>query len=316
MSANKISFLAIVGACMIWGLSPLYYKLLTHVPPQEILAHRALWSLIFFAALLAVQGRLHEIAAVLRSRRQVVQVALATSMVSVNWFLFIYATQVDQVRETSLGYFILPLVVILIGRLGFGEPLDRLQWSAVALATVAVVVLTIGLGVAPWISLILAATFGYYSAIKKNLPVGPVVSVTCEVLLFLPLGLVLFWFSWRDGGGVFATDLGDSLLLMASGLITALPLILFSVAARQLPLSTLGILQYINPTLQFLLAIVVFGEPLTVWHSAAFSLIWIALALYTVALLRQDRAARRVIIAEAGVSASKIKSRRDESAKP
>lgn len=316
MTSSQTGVLAMIGACVIWGVSPVFYKELSHIPPQEVLAHRALWSLIFFAGVLALQGRLGEMRAAFSGWRRTGVIALAAATISANWFLFILAVQIGRTTETSLGYYIYPLVAVLIGRFVFAERLGRAQWVAVGLATVAVLVLTVGLGAAPWISLVLAVTFGLYGTIKKELPLGPVVSVTCEILMFLPVAAVLLALAHGTGQGAFGTDLRDSVLLILSGPITALPLILFSTAARRVAMSTVGVLQYINPTLQFLCAVVVFGEAFTQWHAIAFPLIWTALAIYSVALLRQESAARKTAIAEAGVSVTVMNSASDPSAKP
>lgn len=293
MSAERTGILAIFGACLIWGLGPLYWKLLSHVPAIEVLAHRTFWSLVIFALYLGLQGRLAELRAALGSRRKAGVIALAALMVSVNWFLYIWSIANEHATEASLGYFLFPLVAVLMGRLVFGERPDALQWSAIALAGLAVLVLTVGLGVAPWIALTLAITFGLYGLIKKQLDIGPVVSVTAEVVLLLPVSLVILGQIHATRGGAFGADLQDSLLLIVAGLVTATPLMLFSYAARRVTMSTLGLVQYLNPTLQFFCAVVIFGEPFGLWHGIAFPVIWAALALYSVALVRQDRAARR-----------------------
>lgn len=293
MSAERAGVLAIIAACLIWGLGPLYWKLLRHVPAIEVLAHRTFWSLVIFAVYLGLQGRLGELRTALGSRRQIGVIALAALMVSVNWFLYIWSIANEHATEASLGYFLFPLVAVLMGRLVFGERPDRLQWAAIALAGLAVLVLTIGLGVAPWIALTLALTFGLYGLIKKQLSIGPVVSVTAEVLLLLPVSLAILGQIHGTRGGAFGADLQDSLLLIFAGLFTATPLMLFSYAARRVTMATLGVVQYLNPTLQFFCAVVIFGEPFGLWHGIAFPMIWMALALYTVALIRQDRAARR-----------------------
>ncbi len=291
MTDTQKGLLAIIAASMIWGLSPIFYKALTHIPPAEVLAHRTGWSLVIFSALLALQGRLHEIRSALSTRRNIALIAFAAAMISANWYLFIVSIQINRATEASLGYYIFPLVAVLIGRFGFGERLGRGQWLAVGLATVAVGVLTWGLGVAPWVSLVLATSFGLYSAVKKNLPVGPVVSVTCETLFFLPIGLAILIARHGAGQGAFGQDLTDSVLLILSGPMTALPLILFSYAARRVSMATVGLLQYINPTLQFLIAVLIFGEAFTLWHQIAFALIWTALAIFSVTTFRTSRAA-------------------------
>ncbi len=301
MSNTQKGVLAMIGACVIWGLSPLYYKLLSHIPAQNVLAHRTLWSLVFFAGVLAVQGRLGAMgAAFMGGWRQVALIGLATMMVSTNWFLFIYATQINRNTETSLGYYIFPLVAVLIGRLGFGERLGRAQWLAVVLAALAVLVLTWGLGGLPWISLTLAITFGLYGAIKKGLAIAPMVSVTCEVAMFAPISLLILGLADASGQGAWGDTVQDNMLLVASGPITALPLILFSAATHRIQMATVGLLQYINPTLQFFAAVVLFSEPFSRWHVIAFGLIWAALAIYSATLMRQSNATRRAAMASSG----------------
>ena len=233
--------LAMVGACTIWGLSPLFYKMLAHVPPPEVLSHRTLWSVIFFTGVLAFQRRLPELGSAFRGRRQIGVIALAAAMISVNWFIFILSIQIGRATEASLGYYIFPLMTVLVGWMWFGERLGAAQWGAVALAAVAVLVLTIGLGVAPWISLVLATTFAVYGALKKGLALGPVVSVTCEILIFLPFWLILLGWYHATGQGHFGIGWLTSLLLILSGPLTAMPLILFSYAARRVRLDRLGL---------------------------------------------------------------------------
>jgi chloramphenicol-sensitive protein RarD len=302
MSQTTKGMAAMIGATVIWGLSSLYYKLLAHVPPLEVLSHRTLWSLIFFGVVLALRGRLGEVTRLLARPRSFGLVALAAVAISANWFMFIYSIQAGHAVEASLGYYIFPLVAVLLGMLVFGEHLSRPKWLAVALAALAVATLTWGLGVAPWISLGLAFTFGTYGVVKKGLNAGPTVSVTAEVAVLAPLAAVWLWGVHMQGwtgvvgrpGGFFAHGLSDSLLLMFSGVLTATPLMLFTTASRSLPLGLVGVMQYINPTLQFFVAAMIFAEPVTRWHWIAFPLIWVAVALYSVETLRQDRAARRL----------------------
>lgn len=316
MTDTGKGILAMIGAAGIWGISPVYYKLLAHIPAAEVMTHRTVWSLVFFAGLLAVQGRLVEIARVLRTPRRLGLIVLASLMVSTNWFLFIYATQIDRNTETSLGYYIYPLVAVLVGRFAFAERLGVAQWVSVVLAAGAVAVLALGLGALPWISLTLAATFALYGVIKKLLPVGPIVSVTCEVLIAVPVALAVSVWLYRQGDIDPSYSARDLVLLLGSGPITAFPLILFTVAARRVPMATVGLLQYLNPTLQFLCAALLFGEVFTPYHQVAFPMIWIALAIYSVATLRQDRAARRASIAPVGVSTQVMNPASDASAKP
>ncbi|MDU9003612.1 EamA family transporter RarD [Sedimentitalea todarodis] len=316
MTDTGKGILAMIGAAGIWGISPIYYKLLAHIPAPEVMAHRTFWSLVFFAGVLAYQGRLGDMGLVLRNPRRFGLIVLASLMVSTNWFLFIYATQIDRNTETSLGYYIYPLVAVLVGRFAFGERLGGAQWLSVALAAGAVAVLALGLGSLPWISLTLATTFALYGVIKKLLPVGPIVSVTCEVLIAVPIALAVVFWLYMNGAVSPSYSVGDAVLLVASGPTTAFPLILFTIAARRVPMATVGLLQYLNPTLQFLCAVVLFGEVFTPYHQIAFPMIWIALAVYSVATLRHDRATRRASMAVVGVSTQVMKSASDPSAKP
>lgn len=300
MSEWTKGFWAIIFVCVTWGLSPIYYHQLSGVPVLEVLVHRTLWSLVFFIGLLGWQGRLAELWQA-ATGPHAPRVALAALLVSANWGLFIWSVQTGHVVQSSLGYYIFPLVTVALGLVLFGERLSLAQGIAVAIALAAVVILTIGLGVAPWISLSLAITMGLYGVVKKSLPLGPVLSVACEVALLAPLALgwlalqALGWLpeSWLQPLA-FGTSLRLGLLLALSGLITALPLVFFAYAARRIELTTVGLMFYLNPTLQFFCAVLVFGEPFTHWHMLAFAMIWGALALYSGASLRQARGPRRV----------------------
>ncbi|MGR3462822.1 MAG: EamA family transporter RarD [Roseovarius sp.] len=287
--------IAMVATCTIWGLSGIYYKLLDHIPPIEILAHRTLWSCAFFALVLLVQGRILVLGQALGGRRSILMIGFAALMISTNWFVFITSIQVGRAMEASLGYYIFPLVAVLLGATAFRERLGRAQLFAVGLALCAVVTLTAGLGVPPWIALVLASSFGLYGLVKKGLSVGPVVSVTAEVLLLSPIALTVLWYFHSGGQGAFGANWRDSLLLAFSGILTGSPLIMFSYATKRVTLATVGLVQYLNPTLQFLVATLIFLEPFSFWHAVAFGMIWTALAIYTTASLRQDRAARRAV---------------------
>ncbi|MGY3436524.1 MULTISPECIES: EamA family transporter RarD [unclassified Marinovum] len=321
----RIGVLSMVGACLVWGLSSLYYKMLAHIPAIEVLAHRTLWSAVFFLVVISVQGRLSVLAASV-SGRHLGKVIFAALMISCNWFMFIWSVSNGRATEASLGYYIFPLVAVVLGRVVFGEKLVRIQWLAVGMATCAVALLTWGLGVPPWISLILAFSFGMYGLAKKSISSGPVISVCGEVLVLTPIALtVLFAFGSPGGagiervlavgqpGGLSTLDLA---LLIGSGPITALPLILFSSAARKVSMATVGLVQYLNPTVQFFVAAVIFAEPITRWHGIAFAVIWLALAIYTTSSLRQDKAARRLATQSSTDAVLPQKSRSEASAKP
>ncbi|MCP3970612.1 MAG: EamA family transporter RarD [Rhodobacteraceae bacterium] len=324
MSDAGKGIVAMLAANLVWGLAPIYYKLLAHVPPLEVLAHRSLWSFVFFGLVLAAQGRLRDLLRALTAGRGVLRIALAAVAITINWGLFIWAIQTGRTVEASLGYYIFPLISVVFGMLFFHERLGRARLVAFALAALAVAILTWGLGAPPVVSVVLAIAFGIYSVMKKKSPLGPVVSVTAEVTLLLPLALFWLWgvhnLGWTGVSGrnlaTFGSSSADSLMLALSGPLTAAPLILFSYASRRLRLSTVGLLQYVNPTLQFFVAVLVFAEPFTRWHGLAFPLIWLALAIYSVAAIRQDRSARRASTSSATVALTDTKLSSEVSAKP
>ena len=293
MSEWTKGFWAMIAVCVTWGLSPIFYHALAGVPVLEVLAHRTIWSLVFFLIVLGVQRRLSELARAITGP-WAGRVAAAALLVSTNWGVFIWAVQTGHVVQSSLGYYIYPLIAVLLGVAIFRERLGRVQAFAVALTVLAVALLTWGLGVAPWISLSLAVTMGLYGVVKKSLPLGPVLSVAAEVALLTPLALA--WLVAQGAGLVpgaaplaFGSSPGLTLLLVLSGVITAIPLVLFSYAARRVEMTTMGLMFYLNPTLQFLCAVLVFGEAVTRWHMIAFAMIWTAIAIYTAASIRQAR---------------------------
>lgn len=297
MTEPQKGLFALICANLIWGLSPIYYKVLDHVPAPELLAHRTLWSLIFFGALIAVQGRLFELLAAYRGR--VWRMALAAALISFNWGAFIWAIQVERALEASLGYYIFPLISVVLGIMLFGEGRAPGKLIAFGLAMAAVTVLSLGLGAPPWVALLLALSFAGYGVLKKTSGIGPTLSVTAEVLLIAPIALgwlAAVHLGLAPGAAVFGAGAKDSLLLAFSGPLTALPLVLFSYASRRLTLGTLGLVLYLNPTLQLLIAALLFQEPVTLWHMIAVPLIWLALAVYSVDMLRRESRARRSIL--------------------
>ena len=290
MQDSTKGVLTIIIAATIWGLAPIYYNLLTHVPPFELLAHRTLWSFIFFALVLMYQNRLAEVWQAVFRFNEARAIFIASFLIAINWYFFIHSVQTGQATEASLGYFMMPLVSVFWGLLIFKENLSIGQWLAVGLAALAVIVLTYGLDVPPWIALTLSTSFSFYGVIKKRLATRPTVAVTVEVLFLSPIALCVLAYYHGWIGGHFGGDGWTSFLLMLSGPLTATPLILFSYAARRIKLSTVGILQYINPSLQFICATLILLEPLTMWHAIAFPMIWIALVIYSVVSLYSRRA--------------------------
>jgi chloramphenicol-sensitive protein RarD len=299
MNTATQGVLAMIGCCTIWGLSSMFYKLLGAVPPLEILAHRTIWSLVFFALLLGFQSRLKEVRRSFIDWRSGCLTVLAALMILANWYLFIWSVGAERATEASLGYYIYPLVSVLLGWLIYSDRLFKLQWIAIAFAACAVSALTYGLGAAPWVSLMLAGTFAFYGLMKKQLDVGPVVSVTSEVMLVAPFAAIFLLLTWHNGQAAFGQDFTTTALLILAGPMTAVPLILFSYAARRATMSTIGLVGYINPTLQFLCAVMVFSEPFTGWHVMAFTMIWTALALYSAVLWSQERASRKASVVAA-----------------
>jgi chloramphenicol-sensitive protein RarD len=275
--------IAMLLACLTWGFAPLYYSFLSHLSPEEILSHRTLWSVVTFAVVIALTGRRGETLRVMKLPKTMALILLAGVMIGINWYVFIFSVGAGRVTESSLGYYIFPLVMVLLGLVVFRETLSKLQWVSVALAVIAVMVLTYGLGSAPWLAMIISFTFGIYGLLKRIIKVDSIVSVTLEVVLLLPFAVVYLW--WFGS----VPDKPTLALLMFSGLITAGPLMLMTYATQTVSMATVGLVQYLNPVLQFFCAIVLLGEVLTGWHMIAISLIWTALAFYTVAVFKAER---------------------------
>ncbi|MCX4805046.1 EamA family transporter RarD [Streptomyces sp. NBC_01214] len=288
------------GAYGMWGLVPLFWPLLEPSGAIEILAHRMVWSLAVVGLALLALRRWGWIRELLRQPRKLGLTALAATVISVNWGLYIWAVNNEHVVEASLGYFINPLVSIAIGVLLLGERLRRAQWVAVGLSFVAVLVLAVGYGRPPWISLVLAFSFATYGLIKKKLGMGGLESLTAETaVLFLPaLGYVL-WLGAQGRSTFTSHGVTHSLLLAATGLVTAVPLVFFGMAAIRVPLSTLGLLQYMAPVFQFGLGVLYFHEAMPPERWAGFSLVWAALVILTWDALRTARRSRARLAAAA-----------------
>ncbi len=266
------------GAYLIWGFFPAYWKLLGGVAPGVIIAHRIAWSFVFVAALLTFGRRWPELVAALRSRRTLGLLALTTSLISCNWLLFIWAVNTGHVTEASLGYYINPLVNVLLARLFLGERLRPLQLAAVVVAFAGVGWLTVGLGVIPWVSLTLATTFGLYGLLRKRASVESLTGLAVETGLATPVAVA--WLLLVPASGIFGSTQAEALLLVGAGAATAIPLLWFATGARRLRYSTMGIIQYVAPTCQLGLAVLAYGEPFTERHAVTFGLIWTAVALY------------------------------------
>ncbi len=282
---------ATAAAFLIWGVVPIYWKAIGSISASEMIGWRVVWALPFTGLLLILFGGAREVRTALRSRRLLGILALSAGLVAVNWFIFIDAVAAGRVTETSLGYYINPLVNVLLGFCFLGERPRRLQWIAIALAGLGVAVLVVAVGELPLTALALAVTFGLYGLVRKLAPVSALPGLFVEVLLVLPLAVFwLVWLSRAPGMPAFAdAETHVQWLVPLSGLITALPLALFAFGARRLPLGTVGILQFLAPTGQFLLATLVYREPFTPAHAATFALIWTGIALYVFDLQRSVR---------------------------
>ncbi|MGW0394571.1 EamA family transporter RarD [Streptomyces sp. NPDC003042] len=305
------------GAYGMWGLVPLFWPLLKPSGAVEILAHRMVWSLAVVGVALLALRRWSWIRELLRQPRKLALTALAASVISVNWGLYIWAVNNGQVVEASLGYFINPLVTIAIGVLILGERLRRAQWVAVGIGFAAVLVLAIGYGRPPWISLTLAFSFAAYGLIKKKLDMGGLESLTAETaLLFLPALGYLLWLGAVGQSTFTAQGVGHSALLAATGLVTAIPLVCFGAAAIRVPLSTLGLLQYMAPVFQFGLGVLYFHEAMPPERWAGFSLVWAALAILTWNALRTARRSRARLAAVASAPVAAADPEADPAAEP
>ena len=278
-----------LAAFGFWGLVPIYFKAVSSVPALEVLAHRVVWSVVVLGVVLTLKHRWSEVVAAMANWRTLGILAITTVLIGINWYLFIWAVNNNQVLQASLGYFINPLVNVFLGVVFLRERLSRAGIAAVALAAMGVGWLTVQGGELPWISLVLAFSFGLYGLLRKTAPVKPVPGLMVETLLMLPAALIYLAATASHGGLYFGTgSVRLDLLLVAAGLVTALPLLWFTAAAQLLPLSTMGFIQYLAPTLHFLLAVLVYGEPLTGERLIAFCFIWAALAIFTVDQLRRQ----------------------------
>jgi chloramphenicol-sensitive protein RarD len=273
-----------------WGLLPIYWKLFGVIPAVEVLSHRMIWSMVFLLSILTVQHRWPELQQVLRSRRQLLGLFITTSLLAFNWGIYIYGVNSDRVVETSLGYYICPLVTVLLGLVVLRERLNRLQWVAVSLAVVGVVIFIQDLGQVPWIALGLAFSFALYGLLRKMIAIAPLVGLAVETLMIAPLLLLLVGFWELRGVGHFTASPGITLAFIGAGIVTSMPLLWFNNAAQRLPLVSLGFYQYLAPTLQLLIGVFLYHEPFTRTHGITFGCIWTALALYSTNRVMLNRA--------------------------
>ena len=284
-------------AYALWGLFPVYFKLIGFVPADQIIAHRIVWSFLLLALIVALGAQRHQVTV---TGNVIRLYAAAATLIAVNWFIYVWAVAHNFILETSLGYFITPLVNVLMGVVILGERMRALQWVAVGFAAAGVGYLTVVYGTVPWIAIALALTFGTYGLVKKKAPLGSVVGLTLETgLLLLPALTYLAAIEFRGDGEFLRLGPGSILLLAAAGPITTLPLVLFAAAVQRIPLSTIGILQFIAPTVQFALGVLVYEEPFSEQTFVGFALVWVAVFVFGtdgIAANRRARLAPREII--------------------
>jgi len=270
-----------VAAYVLWGMLPVYWKWLDKVPAPQVLCHRILWSFIALMAVILMMGGWREFRSAIAGTRVLKVYALAAVLISLNWLTYIWAVAAGFIVETSLGYFINPLFSVLLGVIFFRERLRAWQWAAITLAAAGVLYLTLLHRSLPWIALTLAITFGLYGMVKKTAPLGALYGLTLETgMLLFPAALFLAYTDRARQGALFHAGVPTDLLLLGAGVITAVPLLLFSSAARRIPLSLTGILQYIAPTLQFLIGVLVYREPFSFGKLIGFGMVWTALVIY------------------------------------
>jgi len=284
----RTGFLLGLAAYALWGVLPIYFKALAAVPAVDIVAHRILWSLPYLALLILLSRGWPKVRAALAQPRTIGILLLTAMLIGGNWLLYVYAVTSDHILAASFGYYLNPLANVLLGRFVLHERLNRLQWTAVAVAAAGISVLAAGALGQLWISLTLCVSFALYGLLRKIVPADAITGLGIETVILFPLAIG--WLAWRHSAGapVMGTNEAQAGLLLLAGIVSTTPLLLFTAAAKRLQYSTLGMLQFLAPTLQFAIA-VLYGERITWAHVAAFPAIWLALALYVTALLRSPR---------------------------
>ena len=288
-----------LAAYGLWGIMPIYFKWLQAVPSIDIVAHRIVWSLVALALLVSVAKAWDQVRTALTNRRTLAMLLVTAVLIGVNWLLYVYAINSGHILAGSLGYYLNPLANILLGRFILKERLTRLQWAAVAIAAAGIAVLAAGALGTLWISLTLCFSFATYGLLRKIIHVDSLAGLTIETMLLFPIALGWLLLGGAEGRPMFGVNGSETALLMAAGIVSTVPLLCFTAAARRLAYSTVGMLQFIAPTLQFALAVAVYGERFTVAHAIAFGAIWTALFLYVVALLKTLHATRRASVEQA-----------------
>jgi chloramphenicol-sensitive protein RarD len=283
---------AALGAYLIWGFLPLYLLLVASVPPFEFVGWRIIWTLPLCLIIVAVRRQFPELLAAMKSPRTMLALLVSAVLVATNWFVYIWAIMAGEVYATSIGYYLNPLINVLLGTMFLGERLSKRQWLAVAIASGAVALLAAGALTSLWISLTLGLSFGLYGLVRKQVAVGSLPGLTIEsAILLLPASAIAAWYAMSPAGSAFGNDLWMSVLIIFSGVVTAVPLLLFAIAARRMNYSTLGFIQYLAPTIVFFLGLFVFEQPLAPIKLVSFVLIWIAVAIFASDLWSRTRKA-------------------------
>lgn len=284
-----------IAAHLVWGVMAYYFKLIEAASPVEIAVHRGLWSLVIAAIVIWALGQYDDVRKALASPRIVLTLLFTSLLIVFNWGFYVWSIQNGRTIEASLGYYINPLLNVVVGAIFLGERFTRLQLIAIALAVVAVLVQTIALGVVPWLGLMLGSTFCLYGLIRKTVDVGATQGFFIEVLIiFIPAVAIAVWMGER-GEALFLTTTFYTLMLMGCGVLTAAALLFFSLAVRRIRYSTAGLMQYISPSLVFLTAVFIFGEPMDFWRWLSFALLWVALGIYTYAALKEGRRMQELV---------------------
>ncbi len=300
----RIGIAAGIAAYGIWGFFPIYFHLLSPAGPIEILCHRILWSLAVMVAVLAFRRDFSWIRPLWARPRQLAELALAAVLIAVNWLIYVWAVEQDRVVDAALGYFINPLVTVMLAVVLLGERLRRLQWIAVGLGAAAVAVIAVGYGEVPYVALALALSFAGYGFLKKRVTLTPAQSLSAETAILAPAAAFAMIVLARGNGVEFGADPGLSLLLATSGVVTAVPLVLFAASARRIPLTMVGLLQYLTPTLQFLCGVLVFHEPMSAERWAGFALVWVALMCMSFDAVRGLRSGEHLLDSDEAVVAA------------
>ena len=289
MSKNKLGLLFGVSAYSLWGAFPLYWPLLEPANPLEIVSHRAVWTLVFCFLVLAATKALKSTLVTLKRPTVAIKLFLSSLLISINWLVYIWATNNEHVVEASLGYYINPLIIIGFGVIFLKEKMRSLQWAAVAIASIGVLVLTFDYGRLPWIALALAVSWGSYGLIKKQLGLGALEGLTIETLISSVFYLAYLIYIGNQGVGQFGQSWGLTVLLISAGAVTAIPLLLFNGSTNRLPFTTIGLLQYITPTLQFSIGVWVLNEDMPTARWIGFLIIWAALVTLAIDLIKSSR---------------------------